>query len=156
MSKNNIDVLNEKVSQLEKNCENIYDQITELRTTIQEIYSEISQSDRFHAQELLSLSSRLEDMAKHFSNNSKNSNSQYIPPAPSNINVTMSPNINPTMQNFQERQEKQEKEEKFSLLTFLNLDIKSVVFFLIVGILVVIGFFFNFTDKIHAFLDLLK
>ena len=152
-----IDVLHEKVKQLEKNCENIYDQITDLRTTVQEIYGEISQSDRFYAEKLLNFSERLEEMAKYVSTSSKNLNPSSLPP---NITLTVSPNINPTLHNSQDNssinKENSEKEKKESILDFLNLDIKSFFFFLIVGILVVIGLIYNSTDQIDKIIHIIK
>jgi len=55
------EVLDERIKNLDEKCNHLCDQISEIRTIIQEIYGEMSTSERALYQRILELSSRLEN-----------------------------------------------------------------------------------------------
>jgi len=133
-----------KNKRLEGKCDNIFDQITELRTTIQEIYGDTSKSERFLCHEMLELSKRLEEIAKQVS--------------PSATNVTVSPQINPSInQNptitsptavaspLKQPEEKKKGLFGFSLDNMITLGVASVV-----GLIILTGLLSMFLFKLFA------
>jgi predicted nuclease with TOPRIM domain len=67
VEKNIKSLLDEKIKSISDDCDDLYKQITELRNTVQEIYGEIAESNRFQSGQLLKMSERLENLAKEIS-----------------------------------------------------------------------------------------
>lgn len=142
-------IVDEKITHLKSDCDNLYNQITELRTTVQEIYGEIAESDRFFTIELLRLSERLEHMSKDISGITKSSGN-----APESIVVKVNPttNINPTMNNTQATTEDQcqKDTEPVSIIDKKAVSISIAIF---LGFFIAIGTLFLFAYKIMSILQ---
>jgi hypothetical protein len=128
------DVLEHKIDSIAEECGDLYDQITELRTSIQEIYSELAQSNRFQSEQLMKMSERLEGMALKVM--SLHSNREEA----SSIDITMNPTISSEANN--NNIEKSSKEKENTSLDVSNLSIKQmmVVFSgVILGVVILLG-----------------
>jgi regulator of replication initiation timing len=143
-------IMDEKFKNLESNCDHLYNQITELRTTVQEIYGEIAESDRFVCKELFRLSERLETMAKEISKIPRNGE-----PAKTIVKFNPTTNISPTMTNEQNI-EAEKQEEKKSLFSYLNSKTISISIAIFVGFLAIVGTVCIFVYKAMDFFNLLN
>jgi len=134
--------LENKNQRLENKCENIFDQLTELRTVIQEIYSDSSKSERFLCQEMLKISKRLEDMAKSI-NSSNTTHLNFSPHV--NPKITQSPTI------ISDNSEKIPSVEDSNKKDFFKFDLKKIVTIgvsAIVGFIVIVGLVSMFVFKL--------
>lgn len=140
-----IATLNEKNLSLEKQCDNIFDQLTEIRTTIQEIYGESHKSERFLCKEMLKISKRLEEMSKdiNYKENIVNVSPQINPIINQNPTITSTKNIcNPS-----------EEKNKKKLLLFNDDDSTfKIIISAIIGFLVLLGIISVFIFKLIYFI----
>lgn len=67
-------LLEERNKHFEERCNNIYEQITELRTSVQQLYCESSKNNRAVFEEILELSKKIEKLAKEDDLNKASSN----------------------------------------------------------------------------------
>lgn len=148
-SKNSI--MNEKISNLKGECNRLYDQITELRTTIQEVYGEIAESDRFFTAELLRVSERLENMAKDLSGITHKTNN-----SPDHLVVKVNPitNVNSTVSDSQNITDEAKKEE--SSINYLDKKSISIAIAVLIGFFVSVGALCLFVYKIINVLQFLN
>jgi len=141
-------IVDEKISSLKTECDHLYDQITELRTTVQEIYGEMAESDRFFTKELFRISERLEAMAKEISSIPiKNSSGKSVV-----VKVSPTTNISPTMENVQMPEFK--KEESGFLFNSFGKS-PSIWVAIFIGFFAVVGAFCIFVYKIMSLLQFL-
>jgi DNA repair ATPase RecN len=131
--------LNEKLKEVADDCDDLYNQITEIRNTIQEMYGEILESGRFQANQLLRMSERLENMAKDIYKNSKHE----VPSIEVNVNPEINSNMNNTVNSKENEEFKEElKEDEDKPFDIKKLSLKEMIFYIscaLIGVLVVIG-----------------
>lgn len=142
-------ILTEQNKHLENKCNNIFDQLTEIRTTIQEIYGENHRNERFLCREMLKISQRLEEMAKNI-----NSAANIVTVSPQ-----ISPQINPCInQNpaitSTEQIDNPPKEKEHKNILSLNDDegIFKIGISAIVGFLALLGIISIFLFKLIYFI----
>lgn len=128
---NKISELESRNKELEHKCDNIYDQLTELRTKIQDIYGDMSKNERFLCHEMLKISERIEKLAKEID--------------PHNTNINVSPSINQTssINNSIYDTPTPSKEKENILQKSFNFNSKSIlmiIFFSLVGFFAIVGF----------------
>lgn len=145
-------IVDEKITSLKSECDRLYDQITELRTTVQEIYGEMAESDRFFATELLRISERLEFMAKDIYGITKKAGSTSP-----EVVVAVSPttNINPTMTNSQIVKEDKKNLKDDEEVKLIDKKSISVVIAVVLGFFAAIGTLLMFVWRILSLLSLL-
>lgn len=86
------DLMDVKIGSVSKECNDIYDQLTSLRNTIQEIYAEISESNRFQSGNLMSFQTRIDAISENLKMLEKNktTNTGYMDLSSLNLRKTIS------------------------------------------------------------------
>jgi hypothetical protein len=132
--------LQEQNKRLEDRCNNAFDQITELRTIIQEIYGANAKSERFICHEILRISGRLDELAKQV--------------RPGDTTITVSPSItqNPSSNSTSSANAPlKEEEKKRTILGFEIENMMTAVIALIVGGTMLLGLAAMIILKLYSF-----
>ena len=131
--------LEEKLKEVAQDCDDLYNQITEIRNTIQEMYGEILESGRFQSTQLLKMSERLESMAKDiYKNSNHEGHSISVSVSPE---ISSSNNVGSTVGVPPEKEE-EKKDDGNKLLDIKKMSLKEMVFYIssgLMGVIAVLG-----------------
>jgi len=136
--------LEEKIKQLETKCENVFNQLTDLRTVIQSLYGETSRSERFLSHEILKMSQRVEQIAKQV--------------RPENTTINISPQIsqNPNSESSSSKvidppitTTASDKPQK-SMFDFDLQNMMTVGISAIIGLIILVGLVATFLIKLFS------
>jgi regulator of replication initiation timing len=144
-------IIDGKIKNIESELDYIYNQITELRTTIQEIYGEIISNNKNFYSEMIKISERLEDMSKYIANfATENSGKKEIHFDVSPI-TTINPIITNTNTNTQ-NENKKEKEEDSDYKRYFSKKYIYIAITALLGFFISVGTISLIAYKIYSFL----